>query len=334
MQQKILILGTGGTIAGMADDAAHPGKYRAAQLSVGALAAAIPGIEKAAGGSLDAQQVAQIDSKDMDEAVWLVLLQACDKALHDDTVAGIVITHGTDTLEETAWFLHCCLGQLPKPVVLTCAMRPANALMPDGPQNLRDAVAAAAARTATGEPLLTEVVAVTGGGELHSARWVQKVHPHRLMAFSSGEQGAMGWVGSDGVRLRDGQLPGDVTAAAKASPALPSLPAPEAWPWVEVITSHAGAKAATVDALVAHGVQGLVVATTGDGTVHEALQPALARARSQGVAVWRSSRCSEGAISGARLPVHADLETDLAVALNPYKARVSLQLALLGVLSG
>lgn len=332
MQQKILILGTGGTIAGMAEDAAHPGKYRAAQLSIGALAAAIPGIEKAAGGSLDAQQLAQIDSKDMDDTVWLALLHACDKALHDDAVAGIVITHGTDTLEETAWFLHSCLGRLPKPVVLTCAMRPANALMPDGPQNLKDAVLAAAARTAAGVPLLTEVVAVTGGGELHSAQWLQKAHPHRLMAFSSGEQGAIGWVGSEGVRLRDGQVPGGVTAAAQASSVLPSLPAPEAWPWVEIITSHAGARAAAVDALLAQGVQGLVVATTGDGTVHEALQPALARARSQGVPVWRSSRCSEGVISGGRLPVHADLGADLAVALNPYKARVSLQLALLGAL--
>lgn len=332
MQQKILILGTGGTIAGMAEDAERPGKYRAAQLSVGALAAAIPGIEKAAGGSLDAQQIAQIDSKDMDESVWLALLQACDKALRDDTVAGIVITHGTDTLEETAWFLHSCLGRLPKPVVLTCAMRPANALMPDGPQNLKDAVFAAAARSASGEPLLTEVVAVTGGGELHSARWLQKVHPHRLMAFSSGEQGAIGWVGGDGVRLRDGQVLGGMPAPAQATLVMASLPAPQDWPWVEIITSHAGARGVAVDALVAQGVQGLVVATTGDGTVHSALQPALARARSQGVAVWRSSRCSDGAISGAGLPTRAQLGADAAVAINPYKARISLQLALLGVL--
>ena len=339
MQPKILILGTGGTIAGMAPDAQKPGVYQAAQLSVASLLNAIPGIEKAAGGALDALQIAQIDSKDMDDDLWLALLQACDKAMRDDSVAGVVITHGTDTLEETAWFLHQCLGRVPKPVVLTCAMRPANALMPDGPQNLKDAVAAAAARNAQGQPLLTEVVAVTGGGELHAARWLQKVHPHRLLAFSSGEQGAIGWVGSEGVRLRDGYAPAAYTAGiGRSAPAADGLPAPANWPWVEIITSHAGARGAAVDALLAQGVSGLIVATTGDGTVHEALLPALARARNQGVVVWRSSRCSDGVISNGCLPTWADVEadresgvdTDWAVALNPYKARVSLQLILMG----
>ena len=331
MQQKILIVGTGGTIAGMADDAENPGQYRAAQLSVAALAAAIPGIEKAAGGKLEAIQLAQIDSKDMDDGVWLALLQACDKALHDDAIAGVVVTHGTDTLEETAWFLHCCLGRLPKPVVLTCAMRPANALMPDGPQNLKDAVAAAAARNAQGEPVLREVVALTGGGELHLARWVQKVHPHRLLAFSSGEQGVLAWVESEGVRWRDGTgLASDDGYRGRQS--LQALPPAAQWPWVEIVGSHAGARAQLVDALVAQGVGGLVVATTGNGTVHQALEAALARARQHGVTVWRSSRCSEGVIADARLPKAVDLAADLAVALNPVKARVSLQLALLGVL--
>ncbi|MFG5778348.1 asparaginase [Comamonas sp. J-3] len=331
MEQKILIVGTGGTIAGMADDAEHPGQYRAAQLSVAALAAAIPGIENAAGGKLEAIQLAQIDSKDMDDGVWLALLQACDKAMRDEAIAGVVVTHGTDTLEETAWFLHSCLGRLPKPVVLTCAMRPANALMPDGPQNLKDAVAAAAARNAKGEPLLREVVALTGGGELHSARWVQKVHPHRLLAFSSGEQAVLAWVGSEGVRLRDSTgCASDAKYLGQQS--LAALPAVDEWPWVEIVSSHAGARAQLVDALVAQGVRGLVVATTGNGTVHQALEAALERARQQGVATWRSSRCSDGVIADARLPQAADLTTDLSVGLNPYKARVSLQLALMGVL--
>lgn len=339
MQPKILIIGTGGTIAGMAADAQNPGVYQAAQLTVQSLVAAIPGIEKAAGRPLSALQIAQIDSKDMDDGVWLALLQACDNAMHDGSVAGVVITHGTDTLEETAWFLHLCLGRLPKPVVLTCAMRPANALMPDGPQNLKDAVAAAGARDANGGPLLHHVAVVTGGGELHSARWVQKMHPHRLLAFSSGEQGLLGWVGADGLRLRDGQCAGATAAisqpsaytGAEARAAMPA--AGQAWPWVEVITSHAGARAALVEALVAQGVRGIVVAATGNGTVHQALEPALDRARDEGVAVWRATRCADGHIEGSKLslPGKADVAGELAVALSPVKARISLQLALMGI---
>ncbi|ULR91562.1 asparaginase [Comamonas sp. B21-038] len=325
-------MGTGGTIAGMADDAENPGQYRAAQLSVAALLAGVSGIETAAAGPLDAMQIAQIDSKDMSDEVWHALLQACDAAMRDEAVRGVVITHGTDTLEETAWFLHCVLGRLAKPVVLTCAMRPANALMPDGPQNLKDAVAAAAALDADGHPLLREVVAVTGGGELHSARWLQKVHPHRLLAFSSGEQGPLGWVDGTNVRLRQGYAPqaADTEGGYTGSAWLAALPAPAStpWPWVEIVTSHAGLRPGLLKALQAQGVEGLVVATTGNGTVHEVLLDAMARARQQGLPVWRSSRCSDGVISDAVLPRMADLGNDLAVALTPYKCRVSLQLAL------
>jgi len=332
LQSKILIIGTGGTIAGMADDAENPGQYRAAQLSVAALLAGVGGIETAAAGPLDAMQIAQIDSKDMSDEVWHALLQACDAAMRDEAVRGVVITHGTDTLEETAWFLHCVLGRLAKPVVLTCAMRPANALMPDGPQNLKDAVAAAAALDAEGHPLLREVVAVTGGGELHSARWLQKVHPHRLLAFSSGEQGPLGWVDGTNVRLRQGYAPqaADTEGGYTGSAWLAALPAPAStpWPWVEIVTSHAGLRPGLLKALQAQGVEGLVVATTGNGTVHEVLLDAMARARQQGLPVWRSSRCSDGVISDAVLPRMADLGNDLAVALTPYKCRVSLQLAL------
>lgn len=204
--------------------------------------------------------------------------------------------------------------------------------MPDGPQNLKDAVAAAAALDADGHPLLREVVAVTGGGELHSARWLQKVHPHRLLAFSSGEQGPLGWVDGTNVRLRQGYAPqaADTEGGYTGSAWLAALPAPAStpWPWVEIVTSHAGLRPGLLKALQAQGVEGLVVATTGNGTVHEVLLDAMARARQQGLPVWRSSRCSDGVISDAVLPRMADLGNDLAVALTPYKCRVSLQLAL------
>ena len=341
MQQKILIIGTGGTIAGMAPDAQKPGVYQAGQLSVQALVAAIPGIENAAGCALDAQQVAQIDSKNMDDAVWRALLQACDKALRDDAVAGIVITHGTDTLEETAWLLQLCLAPVAKPVVLTCAMRPANALMSDGPQNLKDAVTVAGARLYDGRPALPAVVAVTGGGEIYSAQLVQKVHPHHLMAFAGGEEGPLGWVEDGGVRLRLGSSPALLQDAAllqarERGRGLAALPALDAdWPWVEIITSHGGARGAQIDALVAAGVKGIVVAGTGDGAVHQAIEAASLRAMAKGVTVWRTTRCATGMVGGAgQSPAVLEVGGSQlpAVALSPQKARLSLQLALMGML--
>ena len=134
--KKIVVLGTGGTIAGTAASAGDNIGYTAAQVGVEQLIAAVPPL---AGWPLASEQVAQVDSKDMDAAIWRQLAQRCAHWLAQDDVQGIVITHGTDTLEETAYFLHAVLAPA-KPVVLTCAMRPATALVPDGPQNLLDAV--------------------------------------------------------------------------------------------------------------------------------------------------------------------------------------------------
>ena len=147
---NIVVLGTGGTIAGTAAQAGDNVGYQAAQLSVQALLDAVPGLAQAACGPLQAEQVAQIDSKDMDVGIWRALAARCAVLLADAQVRGIVITHGTDTLAETAWLLHNLLDTTAKPVVLTCAMRPATALAPDGPQNLLDAVTLAADPSARG----------------------------------------------------------------------------------------------------------------------------------------------------------------------------------------
>ena len=197
--QKIVVLGTGGTIAGTSAQAGDNIGYTAAQVGVAQLLAAVPGLQAMA-GTLLTEQVAQIDSKDMDTAVWQALARRCAQHLQDPAVRGVVITHGTDTLEETAWFLDQVLDTRAKPVVLTCAMRPATALAPDGPQNLLDAVAVASTPGARG------VVAVAAG-ELHGARQVQKVHPYRVNAFSSGEAGPLGWVEEGRVRLEQNWPP-------------------------------------------------------------------------------------------------------------------------------
>ena len=313
MERKIVVLGTGGTIAGTSSVAGANVGYTAGQIGVQQLLAAVPGLAQAAGGMLVAEQIAQIDSKDMDFAVWTRLAQRCAAHLADPAVAGVVITHGTDTLEETAWLLHSLLDA-GKPVVLTCAMRPATALAPDGPQNLLDAVALAAVPSACG-------VLMVAAGVIHGAREVSKVHPLRLDAFASGDAGPLGWMDAGQVRWAHGCAPQPATPAHAAL--LPGLGA-EPWPRVEIIMSHAGADGALVDWLVDKGVQGIVVAATGNGTLHQALEAALVRAVAAGVAVRVASRCAEGRMLDIRNAPWRD-----AGGLSPVKARISLMLELM-----
>ncbi|MEO6322008.1 MAG: asparaginase, partial [Polaromonas sp.] len=189
--QKLVILGTGGTIAGRSSSEFDNVGYTAAQVGIAQLLADIPSL--AEGGPVITEQLAQIDSKDMGFAVWVQLAQRVNHFLACDDVQGIVITHGTDTLEETAYFLHA-MCRPAKPVVLACAMRPATALASDGPQNVLDALAVARYAGARG------VVAVCAG-TIHSALDVQKVHSYKLDAFSSGDAGPIGYVEEGRLRL-------------------------------------------------------------------------------------------------------------------------------------
>lgn len=311
MTRKIVILGTGGTIAGQGSAQGGSVGYQAAQIGVAQLIQ--PVVQGALHGAWEwtVDQVAQLDSKDMDITTWQQLAKSCIRWLAEEDVAGLVITHGTDTLEETAWFLQCVL-QPSKPVVLTCAMRPATALSADGPANLRDALLA----TTHGVP----GVWVVAAGEVHRAQSLRKVHPYRVNAFSSAPWGPAAWVEEGQVRWALSASAGDASAIAYSVWGVDAAQ----WPWVEIVTSMACSRAAAVDALVAAGVKGLVVAGTGNGSIHQDLLPALGRAASQGVVVWRTTRCEQGQI------VLADGEQDPGVTvLSPVKARISLMLALL-----
>jgi len=304
MPSTIVILGTGGTIAGTAADAGDNVGYTAAQRSVQQLLAAVPAL---AGQAIEAEQVAQLDSKDMDHATWQHLAQRVAAQLARADVAGVVVTHGTDTLEETAWLLQRVLAPA-KPVVLVAAMRPATALAADGPQNLLDAVAVVRTPGARG------VVAVLVG-QVHAAGDVRKLHPYRADAFGSGDAGPLGVVEEGRLRRwRDWPAGTPLGVDLLAGD-------PAAWPWVEIVTSHAGARPAALQALVRAGVRGLVLAATGNGTVHQALQPALDAAAVAGVPVWRCTRCASGVLVGA--------DTGPAGAMTPWQARVELLLALL-----
>jgi len=303
----IVILGTGGTIAGASSVAGDNVGYTAAQRTVADLLAAVPAL---AGAPVEAVQVAQLDSKDMDAATWQSLARAVAQQLARPAVQGIVITHGTDTLEETAWLLQQVLAPA-KPVVLVAAMRPATALSADGPQNLLDAVAVARTPGARG------VVAVLAG-QVHAAGAVRKLHTYRTDAFGSGDAGPLGVV-EEGVLRRFRDWP----AGTPLGLCLLDTAADD-WPWVEIVTSHAAARGDGVRALVAAGVHGLVVAGTGNGSVHQALLSALADARAAGLPVWLCSRCAGGVLVAA-----PGAASSPAGAMSPWQARLALQLHLL-----
>ncbi|MDE2254466.1 MAG: asparaginase [Betaproteobacteria bacterium] len=305
---KVLVLGTGGTIAGVSTDHPAQGAYRAAALDIGQLVAAAPGIERLA--VLQAEQLASLDSKDMRVQVWGALAARIAAWHEQPDVDGCVITHGSDTVEETAYFLQCVLPA-GKPVVLTAAMRPATALSADGPRNLYDAVQVAASADAAGRGVLC-----VAHGRVHAACDVTKAHPTALDAFSSGERGPLGFVGSQGV-LFTRSIP------AAHVPRLLRIPPTQPWPRVELVGSHAGADGAGVRALLAASLRGelvpplagLVVQGTGGGTVHEDLQLALNEAEAAGVRVVYGSRV--GALQGG-----------LYDGLNAVKIRIRLMLEL------
>lgn len=319
--KKIVVLGTGGTIAGTAASANDNLGYAAAQLGVAQLLQAIPVLAQLP-LELVCEQVAQLDSKDMSFAVWQQLALRCAHWLGQAEVQGIVITHGTDTLEETAYFLQAVLNPA-KPVVLTCAMRPATSLNADGPQNLLDALTVASLPGAQG------VVAVCAG-TIHSAVDVQKVHPYRLDAFGSGDAGPLGYVEEGAVRLVRSW---PVALSNPSSSAMEKMADGTDWPRVEILMNYAGASGAMVDALLAQDMsgqtgvaclRGLVVAGTGNGRLHHALEAAVSRAQAAGVKVVRATRCSNGRVQALPGDALADSQ-----GLSPVKARVALMLELL-----
>ncbi|MGJ7491967.1 asparaginase [Variovorax sp. ZT4R33] len=318
--RRVLVLGTGGTIAGRALSEADNIGYIAGEVGVDVL---LQGLGLPAGLRITAEQVAQLDSKDMAFEVWQQLAVRCAEALMSEDIDGIVITHGTDTLEETAFFLDSVLAPV-KPVVLTCAMRPASALSPDGPQNLRDAISLA------GEPRARGVIVVCAG-TVHRAADVQKIHTYRTDAFDSGDAGPLGYMEEGALRLlRPWPEAGDAATSRLAQVA--ATPA-FLWPRVEILTSHAGAQGLLVDALVqarhdgaAHAVDGLVLAATGNGSLHHAVEAAALRAQAAGIAVLRATRCAQGRILRPAAPEPALRD---AGSLSPVKARIVLMLELL-----
>ena len=318
MQTKnIVVLGTGGTIAGRAGSDQDNTGYVAGTITVADLVSAIPRLSTY---PLEFEQVAQLDSKDMDHATWQRLAQRVAHHQSRGDVQGVVITHGTDTLEETAYFLSRVIAAH-KPVVMTAAMRPATSLQADGPQNLVDAIGVAQTPGAVG-------VVVVMAGRVHSATDVRKAHAYQVDAFSSAERGPV-------ALIEEGRLI-QLRAWPETSRALGLAHVqsdPEHWPRVELLWSHAGSDGAIVTALTNAGAQGLVVAGCGNGNVHQKLQEALVQAQHSGVVVWRSTRCGQGSVvfSPSEASMHTSEPFIPATELSAVKARIELMLELMGV---
>lgn len=310
---RLRLLATGGTIAGAQTGGDGRG-YTAGAFSIEALIAAVPQLATLA--RLEVEQVARIGSQDMDEVVWRQLATRAQAAVDDPGIAGIVITHGTDTMEETGYFLNLVL-QTTKPVVLVGAMRPATAMSADGPMNLYNAVVVAGHAEAAGRGVL-----VVANDEVHFAREVTKTNTTQVGTFKSPNRGLAGLVNSGRLHWF-GPGARRHTAASEFAPL-----AATALPQVAILYAHAGFGRELIDAAVRTGVGGLVIAGVGDGNLPAAALAACAEAARLGVAVVRSSRTGGGV-------VERSIETDddrygfvAADELNPQKARVLLMLAL------
>jgi L-asparaginase len=310
---RIVILATGGTIAGAQPKEGEPG-YRAGTVSIPSLVNAAAGLAKLA--SISGEQIANIGSQDMSDFVWLKLVRRARELLASPDVDGIVVTHGTDTLEETGFFLSLVLRS-EKPVVLVGSMRPATSLSPDGPLNLYNAVAVAADAASRGRGVLVVV-----NDEVHLARAIQKSNTTAVQTFISPNRGKLGEAYYGKVIYFSAPAPLHTMTTAF------SLDGINALPRVDIVYGHEGADDTFVKAAVAAGAKGIVLAGVGDGNATKEMIAALAEAAKRGVAVVRSTRVGSGIVRR-----NIELDDDAlgfvaAFELNPQKARILLRMAL------
>jgi L-asparaginase len=312
---NVVILATGGTIAGTGATSTTTVGYTAATVAVDRLIEAVPELKKVA--SVKGEQVMQIASENMNNEAWLKLAKRVNELLARDDVDGIVITHGTDTIEETAYFLNLVVKSR-KPVVIVGAMRPGTALSADGPINLYNAAILAGSEEAVGKGVL-----VTLNDEINGAREVTKTNTATTGTFRNWEMGFLGYMQDNKPHFyRQSTRKHTVDTEFDVSK-LDALPA------VDIVYGYANMNRIPIDAFVAAGDKGLVHAGTGDGSLaRPAIEPALIEARKKGVVIVRASRVGNGIV--ARNGEADDDKQDFVVSdtLNPQKARILLMLAL------
>lgn len=314
---RLLLLATGGTIAGAAASATQTQGYQPGALSVERLVASVP--ELASVADIVAEQPFSIGSQHIGSAHWLQLAARIRLAAHDDSLTGIVITHGTDTLEETALFLDlmCPRG---KPIVLTGAMRPATAVGADGPMNLFAAARLAADPAARGAGAL-----VLMNDQVFAPHQASKAHTARTDAFVARDGAAL-------AHLLDAQPVWRTDGARAAANRVSLLDAlgqlPQSLPRVDLLAQQVDIDCDLVDWLLHRGSRGIVVAGTGHGSLSLPLEQALQRATNKGCVVVRASRVANGPVR-RNASVDDDARGFVAAGfLPPHKARLVTALAL------
>jgi L-asparaginase len=307
---RILVLATGGTIAGQADPRAT-GAYKSGQITGEQLVQSVPGLDKLA--QLSAEQISSIGSQDMNDKVWFALAHRIQQAFDKNEADGVVVTHGTDTLEETAFFLDNVL-HADKPVVLVGSMRPATAVSADGPGNLYEAVQVAADPRSRGRGVMAVL-----DDKIQSARSVTKTNTTSVETFNSPNGGPIGYVDSAG-GIRFMAQPSGLKRATYEVPANDQLPR------VEIVYSHANMDAIPIEDAISHGAKGIVLAGVGDGNTSKQALDALEQAAKKGIVIVRSTRVRSGFVTR-----NVEVDDDkngfvVSEDLNPQKARVLLQL--------
>lgn len=308
---RIVLLGTGGTIAAAAPSATQLHDY-AVEVAIDDVLAAVPPVRALA--EVRAEQIVNVDSRDIDNGILLRIARRASEVVAEPDVDGVVIAHGTDTLEETAYFLNLVL-KTAKPVVVVGAMRPATALSADGPLNLYNAVL-----LATNPDAGERGVMVIVGDHFAAARFVTKAATTEGSAFRSLGQGHLGEIAAGRVHFYG------APARRHTLDTEFSLADVETLPPVDILYDHQGAGVHLYRASIAARARGLVIAGTGNGSLSPAARQGAEEAVRAGLAVVRSSRVGAGIVTHA-----ADddaLGLVAANSLNPQKARILLMLAL------
>ncbi|EOD4326232.1 type II asparaginase [Campylobacter jejuni] len=311
-KSRIAILGTGGTIAGFIDSTIATTGYTAGAIDIDVLIKAVPQIRDLA--DISWEQIANIDSSNMCDEIWLRLAKKIAK-LFAEGIDGVVITHGTDTMEETAYFLNLTIKS-DKPVVLVGAMRPSTAISADGPKNLYNAVALVANKEAKNKGVMVAI-----NDKILSARGVVKTHSLNVDAFSSPDFGDLGYIVDGKVFFYNNVTKAHTKNAPFDVSKLTSLPK------VDILYSYSNdGSGVAAKALFEHGTKGIVVAGSGAGSIHKNQKDVLKELLKKGLKVVVSSRIQSGSVVVSQ--EDQNLGFICAQDLNPQKARILLLLAL------
>jgi L-asparaginase len=316
---RIIILATGGTIAGSASSSTQPG-YTSGKVDVKGMIQAVPNLEQLA--RVEGEQISNVGSQDMSFNIMITLARRINHLLSREEIHGVVVTHGTDTMEETAFFLNLTINSM-KPVVMTGAMRPFTALSADGPLNLYNAVAVAADPESCGKGVL-----VVMNDRIHGAHSLTKTNTTSVETFLSPVNGLMGTVIYGSIQyyrdpFRHHTHLSEFSLEGIALTGVTDLPR------VDIIYACADMPPDLIDCSVARGARGIVIAGDGNGNMNEASLKNAARMAGQGIFIVRSSRVPTGRV-GRNVEVDDDANQFIVSdELNPAKARILLMLALL-----